>query len=46
MPLKGGGSTGLGLSIVKNIIEIHGGAIDIKSQVNQGTEVNISLGGD
>lgn len=43
---KRGGSTGLGLSIVKNIIEIHGGAIDIKSQVNQGTEVNISLGGD
>lgn len=41
-----GGSTGLGLSIVKSIIEIHGGTIDIKSQVNHGTEVNISLGGD
>lgn len=40
-----GGSTGLGLSIVKNIIEIHGGTIDIKSLVNHGTEVNISLEG-
>lgn len=41
-----GGSTGLGLSIVKSIIEMHNGFIDIKSLVNHGTEVNISLGGD
>lgn len=41
-----GNSSGLGLSIVKGIIETHGGTIDIKSQVNYGTEVKISLGDD
>ncbi len=43
---KKDGSTGLGLYIVKSIIEIHGGTIKILSQINQGTEVNISLGGN
>ncbi len=37
------GGTGLGLSIVKEIIDGNNGTIDIKSKVNVGTEVTISL---
>ncbi len=37
------GGTGLGLSIVKEIIEGMDGTIDIKSEVNKGTEVVITL---
>lgn len=40
------GSAGLGLSIVKNIVEKHGGTIDIKSRVKEGTEVIIRFEGD
>jgi len=35
--------TGLGLPTVKNIIEMHDGAISIESQAGQGTEVTIFL---
>lgn len=35
--------TGLGLTITKNIIEAHGGNIDIKSMVDIGTTVTLSL---
>lgn len=35
--------TGLGLSICKKIIETHGGAIEIQSQVNVGTSMIIHL---
>lgn len=31
------GGTGLGLSIVKHIAQVHGGSVDVKSQVGQGT---------
>jgi len=37
------GGSGLGLSIVKRIIELHGGRIDIESQPPSGTRVNIFL---
>ena len=34
---------GLGLNIVKNIIDMHGGSITIDSVVNKGTTVSIML---
>lgn len=37
------GSNGLGLSMVKSIIELHGGEIFVKSQPDQGTEFRIVL---
>ena len=35
--------TGLGMSIVKNIIEAHGGIIDIKSELDAGTIVTFTI---
>ncbi|CAM4391906.1 MAG: HAMP domain-containing sensor histidine kinase [Paenibacillus macerans] len=40
------GSAGLGLSIVKNTIEQHGGTIQMLSAVNLGTQVHIHLPGE
>jgi signal transduction histidine kinase len=37
------GSTGLGLSIAKEIIELHNGKIEIDSEVNIGTKINIII---
>lgn len=40
---SGHGGAGLGLSIVKQIIDLHGGQLDIQSQVGLGTKVTIKL---
>jgi two-component system phosphate regulon sensor histidine kinase PhoR len=37
------GGTGLGLSIVKHIVLLHGGAIEVKSDVGQGTKFIVTL---
>lgn len=37
------GSHGLGLSIVKNIIEVLNGDLEIKSEINKGTTVHVTL---
>jgi signal transduction histidine kinase len=41
------GGSGLGLSIVKWIVDAHGGTIEVKSEVNKGSEfaVTLPLGG-
>ncbi len=36
-------STGLGLAIVKNIVEGHGGRIEVESAVNQGSQFTVTL---
>ncbi|NLC04375.1 MAG: HAMP domain-containing histidine kinase [Tissierellia bacterium] len=40
---KGTGGSGLGLSIVKSLVEAHGGTININSVYGEGTEVDIIL---
>ena len=35
--------TGLGLSIVKSLVDLHGGTIDVRSQLGSGTQFVISL---
>lgn len=37
------GSSGLGLAMVKSIIELHGGTISVNSKIGQGTEFRIVL---
>lgn len=37
------GGTGLGLSIVKHIIEYHNGRVDLKSELDIGTTIRVSL---
>ena len=38
------GSNGLGLSVVKAIIELHGGTVEVRSEVDKGTEFTIRIG--
>ena len=35
--------SGLGLTLVKSLVDLHGGDFNIVSEVNQGTDVTISL---
>lgn len=37
------GSNGLGLSMVKAIVELHGETVDVKSEIGKGTEFTIRL---
>jgi two-component system cell cycle sensor histidine kinase PleC len=37
------GGTGLGLPIVQNLIRLHGGTFDLKSELRKGTEVIVTL---
>jgi len=41
--VSGSGSTGMGLPICKNIVEAHGGGINIKSEIGKGTEVSFTM---
>jgi signal transduction histidine kinase len=40
---KDTGGYGIGLSLVKRIVDAHGGSIDVESEVGQGTAVRVSL---
>ncbi len=40
---SGKGGTGLGMLIVKNIVEAHEGEIRVKSEIGAGTEVTVSI---
>ncbi len=42
-PYLAEGGVGLGLSIVKMLVELHGGAMEIASELGAGTEVRITL---
>lgn len=42
-PTAGEKSTGLGMAIVKKIVDAHKGKIEVHSEVGKGTEFRVSL---
>ncbi len=42
-PTAGEGSTGMGLYIVKKLTELHGGRVDVKTELGKGTEFIVDL---
>jgi signal transduction histidine kinase len=42
-PATGEGGRGLGLAIVKRIVELHGGQVEVKSTIDVGTLVSLTL---
>ncbi|HET7755425.1 MAG TPA: GAF domain-containing sensor histidine kinase [Anaeromyxobacteraceae bacterium] len=40
---RGSGGLGLGLAIVKNIVEAHGGSVEVRSRVGRGTAFRLTL---
>jgi two-component system cell cycle sensor histidine kinase PleC len=39
------GGAGLGLAIVQNLIELHGGSLELKSELRKGTDAKVLLPG-
>lgn len=37
------GGTGLGLALVRNLVDLHGGSVSVDSQVNQGSRFTVTL---
>ncbi|NKF32878.1 sensor histidine kinase, partial [Pseudomonas sp. BGM005] len=35
--------TGIGLNVVKQVVELHGGSVEVTSELGKGTTVTISL---